>query len=78
VRPAADVVHAGAKYAPAATGSTALRRRRALSFKLVAINFSLAGPALHLATHNHPTAQTVLLHPIWVTTTLRGPHRRQG
>ena len=68
----------GAKYTPAATGSTALRSRRALSLKSVAINFSLAGPALHLATDNHLTAEAVLLHPIRVNTTQRSPHRHEG
>ena len=62
----------------ARAGSTALRSRRALSLKTVAINFSLAGPALHLADDNHLTADAVLLHPIRVNTTQRGPHRHEG
>ena len=62
----------------ARAGSTALRSRRALSLKTVAINFSLAGPALHLADDNHLTADAVLLHPIRVITTQRGPHRHEG
>jgi hypothetical protein len=44
------------------------RRRRAFSLKSVAINFSIAGLTLHLATDNHLTAEAVLLHPIRVNT----------
>jgi hypothetical protein len=59
----------GAKYKPAATGSTALRSRRVLSLKLVAINPPLVaqarGPGLTRQPSDRPSGP---LHPMRVKT----------